>query len=357
MGIVIREAELPADRDILLDTLLRNRDPGDNALRQARFEWSLSRNPYGWPRAWLAIDESSGKVIGSVSAFPRRVLVNGEPMLGWNGGDTSIDREFRTLGAALKLRRAVKECVDRGEMPFLYSHPVDRMRVVLEKVGHVVIGKLARHGLMLRFDRLANERIGKNLVATALAHAANPLLQAWSWQGKFSARDGAVVRVQERNHFGDEFDALLACAAKNHPVIATRDARFLSWRFLQNPLHADFKIFRLEAPQAGDGLRGYAIVDLKGDGARMLDFLAVEPRHDLPTLLAGIIRGLRPKGICSVSVRAHDHNPVLPLLRSFGPTSLDTVNSGIALHVSAGAPNSVLLDERNWFMTQADRDV
>ncbi len=355
MGIVIRAADLPADRDILLDTLLRNRDQGDNALRQARFEWSLSRNPYGRPRAWLAIDESSGRIIGSVSAFPRRVLINGEAVLGWNGGDTSIDQEFRTLGAALKLRRAVKESVDRGEMCFLYSHPVDRMRVVLEKVGHVIIGKLARHGLMLRFDRFVNERIGKNFVAATLAHAANPVLQAWAWQGNSSSRDGAVVCVQERNRFGDEFDALLARVAKKYPVITARDARFLSWRFLQNPLHADFKVFRLDAEGR---LRGYAVVDLTGDGgARILDFLVEEPRRDLAALLAGIIRWLRPKGICSVSVRANDHNSILALLRSFGPASLDTVNSGIALHVSTSRPNDVLLDERNWFMTQADRDT
>lgn len=355
MGIAIREADLPADRDILLDTLLRNRDHGDNARRQARFEWSLSGNPYGRPRAWLAIDESSEKVIGSVTAFPRRVLINGEAALGWNGGDTSIDREFRTLGAALKLRRAVKECVDRGEMRFLYSHPVDRMRAVLEKVGHAVIGKLARHGLILRLDRIAGERLGKNFLAAALARTANPFLRTWAWKGAVAARTGAIVRVQERHHFGEEFDALFARAAKNHPVIAERDARFLAWRFLQNPLHPEFKIFRLETEGR---LNGYAIVDFTGDGgARILDFLVAEPRGDLAALLAGIVRALQPTGICSISVRAHDHSPVLPRLRAFGPTSLDTMNSGIALHVAPGTANGVLLDERNWFMTQADRDT
>ena len=354
MGIVIREADLPADRDILLDTLLRNRDSGGNALRQARFEWSLSCNPYGRPRAWLAIDGSSGRVIGSVSAFPRRVLINGVATLGWNGGDTSIDQEFRTLGAALKLRRAVKDCVDRGEMPFLYSHPVDRMRAVLEKVGHAVIGRLARHGLILRFDRFVHQALGKDFFSAALAGAANPLLQAWSWKGSSGTRHDAVVRVQEQNNFGDEFDGLFIRVAKKYPVIAERDAKFLSWRFGQNPVHPDFKVFRLEA---GGRLRGYAVVDLKGDGARILDFLIEEQRHDLPLLLTGIIRWLRPQGICSVSVRANNNNPVLSLLRSFGPTSLDTINSGIALHVPAGEASHIMLDERNWFMTQADRDT
>jgi len=354
MGIAIREAELPADREILLDILLRNRDHGDNALRQARFEWSLSCNPYGQPRAWLAIDESSGRIIGSVSAYPRRLLVDGKPAVAWNGGDTSIDREFRTLGAAIKLRRAVKECVNRGEMRFLYSHPVDRMAAVLEKIGHVVTGRLARHSVMLRTDRFVNNVMGKNFLASLLAHTANPLLQAWSWPKNFSQSNGVAVRVQVQNHFGDEFDALFERVATNYLVIAERNAKFLSWRFLQNPLHREFRIFRLEA---GNCLRGYAIVDFKGDGARILDFLVENHNKDWGMLLGGVIRRLRPNGICSVSVRANDHNPILPRLRSFGPTALDPVNSGIAIHAPAEGPDRVVLDAGNWFMTQADRDV
>ena len=354
MSIVIREAELPADRDILLDTLLRNREHGDQALRRARFEWSLACNPYGKPRAWLAIDESSNKVIGSVSAFPRRVFINGKPALGWNGADTSIDKAFRTLGVAMKLRRTVKVCVDRGEMRFLYSHPVDNMRAVLEKIGHVVIGKFARHGVILRFDRFVNNMVGKNFLAAMLAQTANPLLRTWSWPGNFLRANGSVVRLQTQNRFDDEFDALFERVAKNHPVISERNAKFLSWRFLQNPLHREFRIFRLEAENR---LAGYAIVDFAGDGARILDFLVEDRGKDFGTLLAGVIRWLRPKGICSVSVRANDHNPALSRLRRFGPTSLDTVNSNIAIHASADKADRLVLDERNWFMTQADRDV
>jgi hypothetical protein len=354
MGIVIRDAELPADREILLGTLLRNRAQGDRALRQARFDWSLSCNPYGQPRAWLAIDESSDKVIGSVSAFPRRIWVNGQPRLGWNGADTSIDQEFRTLGVALKLRRAVKACVDRGEMRFLYSHPVDNMAAVLKKIGHVVTGQFARHGIILRFDRFIKNAVGKNFFASLLAQTANPLLRTWAWQGNLSSANGAVVRLQTQNRFDPEFDALFERVAKNHPVISERDAKFLSWRFLQNPLHRQFRIFRLEAENR---LVGYAIVDFAGDGARILDFLVEDHRNDLRTLLAGIICWLRPKGICSVSVRLNGHNPALSLLRRFGPTSLDTVNSNIAIHAAADKADRLVLDERNWFMTQADRDV
>jgi hypothetical protein len=349
MGIIIREADLPADRDILLDTLLRNRDHGDNALREARFEWSLSRNPYGRPRAWFAIDESSDKIIGSVSAFPRRVLVNGEPVLCWNGGDTSIDKPFRTLGVAIKLRRAVKECVDRGEMKFLYSHPVENMRVVLEKVGHVVIGKLARHGLVVRLDRFLDERMGRNPLASAISTAASPLLRLW-W-GNFCFRKDLAVRVQPQNHFNSEYDELFARVAKNHAVITVRDAQFLSWRFSENPLHKELHVLRLEI--AGR-LRGFAVIDFQNNGSRMLDFLLDDLAANTQASLAGILRWLRSKRISSFSVRASDNNIILRLLRSFGPVFCDTTNSAIAVHAPANSP---VLDERNWFMTQADRDV
>jgi hypothetical protein len=58
-----------------------------------------------------------------------------------------------------------------------------------------------------------------------------------------------------------------------------------------------------------------------------------------------------------VSVRTTDENPILRLFRALGPTSLDTINSGIAVHAPAGGPDRLALEGRNWFMTQADRDV
>jgi hypothetical protein len=353
VGIIIREAALPADKSILLDTLLRNRDHGDQALRQARFEWSLTCNPYGQPRAWLAMDESSNQVIGAVSAFPRRVLIHGQPALWWNGADTSIDQAFRTLGVAMKLRRAVKECVDRGEMRLLYSHPVDNMRLVLEKIGHVVIGRLARHGLVLRFDRFINERLGKNIFSAVAAGLVNPLLRITP--GNFGAGAGLAIRRQEQNRFGEEYDALFERAAKNYAVITERNARFLAWRFLQNPLHPEFHIFRLEAEQR---LCGFALVDLKADGgARILDYLLEDFTAYSRPFFAGIIRWLRQNRVSSLSIRSTDLNPILKVLQAFGPVFCDAVNSAIAVHAPADGPDRSVLEINNWFMTQADRDV
>jgi hypothetical protein len=227
------------------------------------------------------------------------------------------------------------------------------MRAVLEKIGHAIIGRLARHGLVLRFDRFINERLGKNIFSTVAAGLANPLLRVAP--GNFGGDAGLAIRQQEQNRFGEEYDALFERAAKNHAVIAERDARFLAWRFLQNPLHPEFHIFRLEKDKR---LCGFALVDLKADGgARILDYLFEDFTIHSRPLLAGIIRWLRLLRISSLSIRSTDQNQILKVFHAFGPVFCDAVNSAIAVHAPPEGPDRGVLEIHNWFMTQADRDV
>jgi hypothetical protein len=350
MAIVVREADLRADRETLLSILLRNRDQSGNDLRRERFDWSYFHNPYGRPRAWLAIDKSSEKCIGMVGAFPRRMLVNGISILCWNGGDTSFDKQFRTLGPAIKLREAVKSCVERGEMTFLYSYPVDPMRAVLERIGHVTIGRLPMYRLHLRLDQLFDKWMGKCGLSTVLSRSLNPLLLMCP--GNLSSRKGRKVHIQVPEYFGSEYDDLFMRVAKKSPVIGTRDAKFLTWRFLQSPLYKAPIIARLEGENQ---LKGYAVVDITGTTARILDWLVDGNGRSARSLLGGIVNAVRRVGVNVLVLRATQTNPVLRDFRSFGFTACDARNSGIAVYAdSFYAP---VLSESNWFMTEADRDV
>ncbi|MEK7728607.1 MAG: hypothetical protein AAB354_09350 [candidate division KSB1 bacterium] len=353
MGIIIREADLRADRKLLLDTLLRNREHGDNELRQRRFEWSYYQNPFGQPRAWLAIDEASSRTIGMVAAFPRKMLVHGKPVLGWNGGDTSIDTEFRTLGVAIKLRRAVQAPVDRGEMALLYSHPVDRMRAVLEKIGHHTIGTFARHGAILRTEPIAQKFLGRNAASALLAGVANifPPLQ---WSTRFASRQWRL-RLQSEKKFGAEYDELCARLAPQHEVINVRDAEFLTWRFVQNPLVREFQVYRFEKENR---LCGYALIGLENNAARVLDCLIEDGARGLRSLLIQLMRALRAQKIPTLALRGMYASATVQAARKLGFWFQDRKDAGVAVYAAKNSPLAATLhDERSWFMTQADRDV
>jgi hypothetical protein len=353
MGILIREADLHADRKLLLDTLLRNREHGDNELRQRRFEWSYHQNPFGQPRAWLAIDESSSRTIGMVAAFPRKMLVHGKQVLGWNGGDTSIDTEFRTLGVAIKLRRAVQAPVDNGEMALLYSHPVDRMRAVLEKIGHRTIGTFGRHGAILRVEPLVQKFLGRNAASTLLANVANifPPLQ---WSTRFISKQWRL-RLQSEKKFGSEFDELFARVASRHAVITVRDAEFLHWRFVQNPLVREFQIYRFEKENK---LCGYALIGLENNAGRILDYLVEGETRMLRSLLVQLMAAMRARRIPTLAVRGMDASEVVHEARKLGFWFQDRKDAGVAVYAAKNSPRAATLHgERSWFMTQADRDV
>lgn len=352
MGIIVREAELQRDRGALLAVLLRNRNPDQNELREARFDWSYFGNPYGEPRAWLAINESSGKVIGMAGAFPRRVALRGEPVLCWNTGDFSVDREFRTLGVALKLRQAEKSFVDRRKTAFLYCYPMDRMRIVLEKAGHFALCTIPRHRMILKLDEILDRWIGANALSSGLARLANPFV--FAWRGKVSRSRGLTVQLESKIKFGKEYDELFERIRDRHSVITVRDSQFLTWRFLQSPLYGGLRIFRLGA--ATGRLRGYAVVDIAGRAAKVLDFL-VDDESLVRALLSGLVRALRSQGICRLALRATDSNPVLKELRSFGMIFHDSSDSSVMAYAPANSSWLPLLNEGNWFMTQADRDV
>jgi hypothetical protein len=352
MGIIVREAELRRDREALLATLLRNRDSNQNELRQARFDWSYLRNPYGAPRAWLVINESSGKIIGMAGAFPRRVMVRGNPVVCWNTGDFSIDREFRTIGVALKLREAEKGIVDRCGASFLYCYPMDRMRIVLEKSGHFTLCTTPRYRIILQVDEILEWGLGANVFSTGLRPLANLLV--FAWRRNVAESRGLTVQLESQLKFGTEYDELFERVTARHSVITARDSEFLTWRFLQSPLYRSIRIFRLSAAEGR--LRGYAVVDVAGRAAKVLDFL-VDDDSLIRVLLSGVIRDLRSWGICRLALRATDSNPVVKDLRYFSMVFHDSSDSSVMAYAPANSSWLNLLNEANWFMTQADRDV
>jgi len=118
MGYTIKIADLEKDRDIMISILERNRNRVDIDYIK-RYDWIYLNNPYGRAKAWIIFDDKSNRPVGFTGVFPRPVYVEGEKYLAWNCGDFSIDKKYRTLGVALKLRRAAKLDVDNGEVPFL----------------------------------------------------------------------------------------------------------------------------------------------------------------------------------------------------------------------------------------------
>src|SRR5581483_5394675 len=99
MGIRLREADLSADGDVLVELARANLGQTD----ARRFQWLYRDNPFGPASAWLACDEADTP-IGMCAVFPRRAYVAGHEVLGCVLGDFCVSQGYRSLGPAIHLQ-------------------------------------------------------------------------------------------------------------------------------------------------------------------------------------------------------------------------------------------------------------
>ena len=318
---------------------------------ETRHDWLYRDNPDGNAILWTLRKLDSGEMAGFTVALPRRMMVDGEVRTCWNGADFSILPKYRTLGLAMKLRRAAKEGVDAGRVDFLYAHPNERMAVIHAKVGHQPVGRMFRYAKPLRAAPYLREKLKREALAATAARLIDPLMQFGSreWRHRMSLD----VDLVESPRFDDRYDRLFDESTRCARVVGVRDGRYLNWRYAENPL---YKTHALEARE-GNRLGGYLLFRVEGESASIKD---VFPPHDETVardLIAAMIREGRKRGLKSASVTTLEGNPWDARFAEFGfrrrPDS-----SQMFAYASPGCPwRDVVLDKQSWFLTVGDRDV
>ncbi|HET9265666.1 MAG TPA: hypothetical protein VFO14_21625 [Vicinamibacterales bacterium] len=337
MGICIREADLDQELPLLMGTL------NDNFRMQLpidRFRWLYLDNPDGRAVAWLAIDEGSGEIVGSTAVTPRRIrLGRARQVVAWNCGDFSIRPRYRTMGVALKLRRAARDAVDAGARPFLYAHPNDRMLPVHLKVGHSPLGRMVRHARRMRME-----------TGWGVVDAVGSVGLQWMGRELFVRRREELELLT--SDAGQEFDDLYERAFARLGTALVRDAAYVRWRFQRMPVDSH----ELIVSRRGSALTGYLAFAVQDRVAHVKDWLTADDAAR-DQLFAGFIRDMGRRDVRSISVIALETHPDLPAWRRFGffvrpesSTAITYVPESFPDRTEVSAPQA-------WYMTVGDRDV
>src|SRR5215471_6186588 len=199
MPEIIRPVDLEEDRPVLTELLSRNLGP--NAAGP-RFDWLYLQNPHGSARAWVAIEESSGRITGAAALFPRKLSIGGTPQLGYVLGDFCIDRRYRSLGLALKLQRASLEHVRSTSSALGCDFPSERMMAIYRRLQVAPTGELVRWAKPLRGERMIRKLVNSARWTEKLATPVNKLLE---WKDrKFRSNWGRLI-AEHRGECGEEF--------------------------------------------------------------------------------------------------------------------------------------------------------
>ena len=348
MSFQVVEDTLDAARDeaiALLDATRRG------LIDEVRFDWLYGNNPDGQAVLWAIRKVETGEMAGFTVALPRRIMVDGKARTCWNGADFSMMPKFRTLGLAMKLRRAAKEGVDGGRVDFLYSHPNERMAVIHAKVGHAPVGRMLRYAKPLKTAPCFSQKVRSKALAAAMGGAIDPLLRIVGREWRY--RPTCDVRLVCSARFDEQFDRLFDESAPAARIVGVRDARYLNWRYADNPLYQTDALLAEE----GNRLRGYLLFTVQDGVANVKDVFPPGSDDVARDLIVAMIREGRRRGLKSLNITALEGNPLLPIFVEFG-FRLRPESSQMFAYAAADRPwRAAVTDGTSWFVTVGDRDV
>jgi predicted acetyltransferase len=245
---------------------------------------------------------------------------------------------YRAGGAAIKLRRAARDGVDAGVRPFLYAHPNDRMLQIHVRVGHQPLGRMVR---LARPTRLTDRGIIGRIGTLGLRAARVDRLG--------SPRDEYEIEISSLPaDLDDLFEQL-------RPTLGTalvRDVRYLTWRFLDCPLHE----YRFVLARRASQLSGYLVFCVTNDQLLIKDWLALDTRA-VRTLFSAAIDQAYAANAASASVTLLETHRDRSLIRGLGFATRPETSTSITYAPESLPWRADVMSADAWYMTVGDRDV
>ena len=354
MAYTVKEADVVNDKQIILRILQNNRSR-ENYDYSKRYDWIYLNNPLGKAKAWIIWKDKTNEPVGFTGVFPRAVYVNGKEYIGWNCGDFSIEKKFRSLGIALKLRKAAKHAVDENEVPFLYAHPNARMEVIHLKSGHFKIARMRRFALPVRIDAILGKFLPFRWLVRLFAIPLNVLL---GYQYRFRIFSGVTAENFNKVQVNENHEKLFARMTKQFPVLGSRDNRYLNWKFKDNP---NYNFQQMDMFYKGV-LVGSVFYSKRDKVINVADVLIDDFQRFADQLFRYFVkrvRRLNPE-VVTVSFILQEFNPFVNVLKKTGFKYRGDADSAVISYVNEEHHPELakqLLDGQNWFMTVGDRDA
>ena len=340
----IRPANLDVDRQLLADLLCNNLSPDAGGQR---FDWLYHGNPHGSARAWIAIDENTGKGVGAAAAFPRRLSIAGSTGVGYVLGDFCIDRQYRSLGLALQLQRTCLEQVGSEGPASSYDFPSDRMMAIYRRMQIGPKCHVVRWSKPLKTDRKIGQLVKSPAFAKILATTVNKLLE---WKDTPSAPKGGWTIAEHQGDCDERFTRLARAVGSNYGTCIERSAEYLNWRYLRHPLVQH----EILTARCGEDLKGYVVFTHTEKEAKIVDLFGFSDTAMWTALVTRVVALLRARMVMNVSFPALATNPWAGLLKKWGFYPRES--SPVVVYVSGkmAAPEESAIS--SWFLVDGDRE-
>jgi len=319
--------------------------------------WWYERNPVGTHSSKVAV--ADGRIVAHAGGTPVEIHTNGERFVANLSGDLLADPEFRVKRAFLWTFVASRvRAEEKGEAATWGFANKAGMAAVADQTNTIIRGvSVPRMDKVVNATPFVQRRLKSGPIAGLVAAPSNAAIRlALSMRMPRANRE---IVIEEVTAFDERFDDLWERVAPNFPRTLVRSARFLNWRYMENPLN-EYTVF---AAVKGGTLIGFTILRTKMEkGVKrglIIDLFADMRDPDTwNTLLAKGIDYLIRERVDVISCWMFSHIPVYRTLKR-----LHFFDRPSDLHFGAG-PHHVKygdeefwMDSTKWYLAMGDSDV
>jgi len=320
----------------------------------SKYKWMYEDNICGPAVYWVArrIDEDN-KFAGTTVQFPKRVYLDGKPVMVAIAGDFGVAKQYRGFGPAWRVTAMSKAYMAEAKLGFIYATPNIVSEKVATRYGSIIVGRTVRMVKVLKSAGYLNRYL-------KVKSLAKPISKLCDLGMKIIARESpnsfcVKYSFELLSDFDERFDNLWQKTVKNYPLIGERTSEFLHWRFALCPFKK-FSTFALICKDSGE-LAGYITYRFEEKNLIISDILAEDTTDVLESLLAAFLSYQRSQDVEKITLVFFGKKEIIKAFSRFGfSTRLD--NRSIILNIDENSPYySRAIDANNWYFLEGDNDA
>jgi hypothetical protein len=333
-----------------------------------RWRWEYIENPaveYVKPVMWVA-EREDGVIVGVHGGYPEKLKINTAEISTIDPGDLAVYVEARRQGLGEKLTKAYMDNEKYITLAYNYAAATGR---IFRRLGLIPVDCVPRYlrtyDLEAIFHFLLDSRrapswIGKKPLVYLFAFGSKVLnfillLVNHLKRPKISKK----YVVEEVKVVGSEFDDLWREISPLFPIIFVRNAKFIQWRFLEDPCN---KHTLLAVRDKNGALRGYIDIMFSKKKkmlvGRIMDLFCTPGDNEIVDALLAkafdIFEQRRVAFITCMGLHPLIRKRVMHCLYS-KPSALQ--DPGLLNWKGDSKLQSFVQDSKNWHLSYADGDI
>ncbi|MHA1284847.1 MAG: GNAT family N-acetyltransferase [Promethearchaeota archaeon] len=284
----------------------------------SRYDWLVNSNPAGETIWFFASDLEKDKVIGTVSIIPREIMVDGKLLRAGIVGDFMVDSNYRVLGPALRLQKAVISNYSKFGFDFLYSIPNPSSEKILKRVGYKEVGKWYKLVKPINLKYYIEKYLSKKLsnFFRPLLILSNKFYLSQKKNVKGYLEEGIISKERLNNIWKLSIE-------KNSCLRGVHSYVFLEWRFFQNKSQK-YQIISFRKNKNSDIL-AYAITKKK-NFSLYIEYINFVSSLDMFHFLYNLSIYAKERGLNGICITVFQNHNIVKLLKKMGFIITDKSN-------------------------------